>query len=162
VTLTDEGASRVSFVAKPTTIAALRLLAAPDVGRNSPRLPGEFSTYSVKVRLRSMKIEDDSDIHLVIADPTSATRTMIAELPNAGCIRDAGATSRRKMAAARVALLRSCGPAGTGRFRLLTGTATITGVAFFDVIHAQRGVAPNAIELHPVLSFKATSRCNSR
>ena len=108
-TLTDEGASRVSFVAKPTTIAAMRLLPAPDVRRNSPRLPGEFSTYRVKVRLRSMKIEDDSDIHLVIADPTSATRTMIAEFPNAGCVRDAGATSRRKMAAARVALLRSCG-----------------------------------------------------
>jgi hypothetical protein len=27
----------------------------------------------------------------------------------------------------------------------------ITGVAFFDY---QTGVAPNAIELHPVLSFK--------
>jgi len=66
------------------------------------------------------------------------------------------------MAAARAALLRSCGPARTGRFRLLTGTATITGVAFFDVIHGQRGVAPNGIELHPVLSFKATSRCASR
>ena len=161
-TLTDQGASRVSFVAKPTTIGALRLLPAPDVGRSSPRLPGEFSTYRVKVRLRSMKIEDDSDIHLVIADHTIATRTMIAEFPNTGCVRDAGATSRRKMAAARAALLRSCGPARTGRFRLLTGTATITGVAFFAVIHGQRGVAPNGIELHPVLSFKATSRCSSR
>lgn len=59
------------------------------------------------------------------------------------------------MAAARAALLCSCGPARTGRFGLLTGTATITGVAFFDVIHGQRGVAPNGIELHPVLSFKA-------
>jgi len=35
-------------------------------------------------------------------------------------------------------------------------------VAFFDVIHGQRGVAPNGIELHLVLSFKATSRCASR
>ena len=34
-------------------------------------------------------------------------------------------------------------------FRLLTGTATITGVAFFDVSHGQRGVAPNGVELHP-------------
>lgn len=161
-TLTDDGASRVSFVAKPTTIGALRLLPAPDVGRNSPRLPGEFSTYRVKVRLSSMKIEDDSDIHLVIADPTNARRTMIAEFPNAGCVRGAGATSRQRMATARAALLRACGPAGTGRFQLLTGTATITGVAFFDVIHGQRGVAPNGVELHPVISFKATSRCSSR
>jgi len=57
----------------------------------------------------------------VLADPTNATRTMIAEFPNTGCIRDAGATSRRKMAAARAALLCSCGPARTGRFGLLTG-----------------------------------------
>lgn len=26
---------------------------------------------------------------------------------------------------------------------------TITGVAFFDILHGQRGVAPNGIELHP-------------
>jgi hypothetical protein len=28
---------------------------------------------------------------------------------------------------------------------------TVTGVAFFDSIHGQEGVAPNGIELHPVL-----------
>ena len=39
----------------------------------------------------------------------------------------------------------------------LTGTTTITGLAFFDVIHGQRGVAPNGIELHPVLSFKVAA-----
>ena len=27
----------------------------------------------------------------------------------------------------------------------------ITGVGFFDYLHGQRGVAPNGIELHPVL-----------
>jgi len=33
----------------------------------------------------------------------------------------------------------------------------VTGVGFFDFWHGQRGVAPNAIELHPVLGFHATS-----
>ena len=28
---------------------------------------------------------------------------------------------------------------------------TVTGVAFFDVLHGQEGVAPNGIELHPIL-----------
>jgi hypothetical protein len=28
--------------------------------------------------------------------------------------------------------------------------AKITGVAFFDFKHGQTGVAPNAIELHPI------------
>ena len=35
--------------------------------------------------------------------------------------------------------------------------ATITGVAFFDDLHRQRGVAPNGIELHPLLSFVSSS-----
>jgi len=31
--------------------------------------------------------------------------------------------------------------------------ARIVGVAFFDYKHGQTGVAPNAIELHPILAF---------
>jgi hypothetical protein len=30
---------------------------------------------------------------------------------------------------------------------------TVTGIAFFDTIHGQEGIAPNGIELHPVLSI---------
>jgi hypothetical protein len=30
---------------------------------------------------------------------------------------------------------------------------TVTGVAFFDTQHGQEGVAPNAIELHPILTI---------
>jgi hypothetical protein len=32
--------------------------------------------------------------------------------------------------------------------------ASVTGVAFFDFHHGQTGVAPNAIELHPILAFR--------
>jgi hypothetical protein len=35
----------------------------------------------------------------------------------------------------------------------MSGSATIAGVGFFDQIHGQTGVAPNGIELHPVVSF---------
>jgi hypothetical protein len=31
--------------------------------------------------------------------------------------------------------------------------AKVTGVAFFDFKHGQSGVAPNAIELQPILGF---------
>jgi hypothetical protein len=30
---------------------------------------------------------------------------------------------------------------------------TLTGLGFFDFPHGQRGVAPNAVELHPVISI---------
>lgn len=161
-TLTDNGARRVGFTPKPATVLDLRALEAPEVNRHAPRQPGEFTTYKLKVRLRSFKVEDDSDIHLVVADPADTAKTMIVELPNAGCTLTAGQSARRKMAAARSALVQACGTPGKSRFTLLTGSATVTGVAFFDVIHGQHGVAPNGIELHPLLSFSATSRCTKR
>jgi hypothetical protein len=36
--------------------------------------------------------------------------------------------------------------------------ASITGVSCFDFKHGQTGVAPNAIELHPILKFSCLSR----
>jgi hypothetical protein len=35
----------------------------------------------------------------------------------------------------------------------LSTQARVVGVAFFDFKHGQTGVAPNAIELHPILDF---------
>jgi hypothetical protein len=108
------------------------------------------------VRLLAIKLEADSDIHLVIADPT-AGGTMIAESPAPACTHGAAPAARRMMARARASIIRACGIPPSRFFRLLGGAATISGVGFFDFQHGQRGVAPNAIELHPVLDFHAVS-----
>jgi hypothetical protein len=155
-TLQDSRSSRIDFTPARASVASLRLLEPPGVGRNSPRLAGEFTTYRVKVRLRSFKLEGDSDIHQVVSDPSGASKTMIVEFPNTGCIKKAGSKSRARTSRARRALMSACGAPPSSGFRLLHGSATITGVAFFDVIHGQRGVAPNGIELHPVLAFSST------
>jgi hypothetical protein len=39
----------------------------------------------------------------------------------------------------------------------ICGRARVTGVAFWDYFHHQTGVAPNAIELHPILGFDCLS-----
>jgi hypothetical protein len=66
------------------------------------------------------------------------------------------------MASARSALTKSCGqaPGPPSDFKDLQGTATVTGVEFFDVKHGtpQTVVAPNNIELHPVLRL-SDSNC---
>jgi hypothetical protein len=31
---------------------------------------------------------------------------------------------------------------------------TVTGVAFFDILHGQEGVASNGVELHPILAIE--------
>jgi hypothetical protein len=51
------------------------------------------------------------------------------------------------------------GPGPSSDFADLKGTATVTGVGFFDVKHStpQTGVAPNNIELHPVLRLSGAS-----
>jgi len=161
-TLQDPGAARVSFDPVPSTVEALRALPTPGPGSRAARLPGEFTTYRLRVRLRSFKFEQDADIHLVVSSPDDATKTMIVEPPNGACTGRAGPRNRRRMTAARSSVLRACGQPGTQRFTLLRGTATPAGVAFFDTRHGQRGVAPNGIELHPVLSFRSTSRCAAR
>jgi len=148
-TLSDPAAKDVDLRPRPTTIAALTGLRAPaSIGT---RLPGaEMRTWRVRARLLWQRLEADSDVHLVVADPKTG-RTMIAELPSPDCVGAAAAVAAR-MAAARTAFARACGPPTTS-FTRLHGTATIDGVAFFDFRHNQRGAAANEVELHPVLRF---------
>jgi hypothetical protein len=156
--MTDSTASQVSLRIHPTTITFLRRLKPPAHLPASTRIrPVETTRWQVRARLVSFKIEADSDVHLVIADPTSGG-TMIVEFPAANCV---GATApskpRQLMKNARAALIHACGTPNTERFTSLSGTAVMNGVGFFDFKHGQRGVAPNAIELHPILGFSSSN-----
>jgi hypothetical protein len=156
-TLSDGAAAGVNLHPRASSVRSLRALPAPHVGRDTPRMSGpEHTSYRLRARLIEMKLEDDSDIHVVIADPSNPRRTMIVELPASACTSSAASTARRRMSAARRGLIRACGAASASSFRRLHGVATLTGVGFFDVRHGQTGVAPNGIELHPVLSFTAS------
>ena len=123
--------------AKATTLAYLVSRPAP---RPIPdtRLPFERRIFTVTARVTLVKSEDDSDLHLILSD---GSRTMIAESPATACTVGATVARRAQMTQAR-ALVRVC------------ANARVSGVAFFDFRHGQTGVAPNAIELHPVLSFR--------
>ena len=107
----------------------------------STRLPFERHVFTVVARVTFLREEADSDYHLIVEQ---RGRTMIAEAPAPYCDRHAARPFRRGMASARRAA-RTC------------ARARITGVAFFDSDHGQTGVAPNAIELHPVLHFRCLS-----
>jgi hypothetical protein len=151
-TLSDRDATRVDFRVRDTTITALRGLRAPS-RLPSTRVPGaEFRTYRIHATLIAAKREADHDVHLVVADPSNVRRTMIVELPDVACRGPASSGKKAQMQAARRAFERVCGVPSATRFG-----AVITGVGFFDFLHGQRGVAPNGIELHPVLSFSSTN-----
>jgi hypothetical protein len=102
------------------------------------RLPFERHLYRVVAAVVLVRREADHDLHLVLRD---GDRTMIAEAPDPTCAPAATPLRRKQMAKARAAV-RVC------------ARALVVGVAFFDFLHGQTGVAPNAIELHPILAFR--------
>ena len=101
------------------------------------RLPFERHVFTVLAPVVLVRPEDDSDLHLVLQQ---GGNHMIAEAPSPSCDRHATPRRRRQMRVAR-SHVRLC------------ARARVTGVAFFDFDHGQTGVAPNAIELHPILHF---------
>jgi hypothetical protein len=138
-----------------TSVAELRSVPTPP-DAEAGRTPAERVVYRVAAVAVAYKIEADSDVHLAIADPVDPQATMIAEFPAASCL--ARSSASPQLEAARIDLIAALGDPPTGsRYTELSPApcVTLTGVAFFDRIHGQRGVAPNGIELHPVLAFQA-------
>ena len=64
------------------------------------------------------------------------------------------------MRTTRQSLLARCPAIGASDFTTRHGNVTVTAVGFWDILQGQTGVAPNGIELHPVLSFTGT--CTKR
>jgi hypothetical protein len=126
--------------ARATTIAHLVSLPRPS-SLPATRLPLERHIFSVLAAVTLVRSEDDSDLHLVLA---RGTKHMIAEAPSSSCTTRATAYRRRQMRSAR-GVVRLC------------ARARVVGVAFWDFKHGQTGVAPNAIELHPILGFACLS-----
>jgi hypothetical protein len=72
-------------VVVPTNIIRLRSLPAPAYLPLRSRLrPVETTVWAVDAILARYKIEEDSDVHLVVSD--AGGRTMIAEIPAPQCV----------------------------------------------------------------------------
>src|SRR6266480_5157731 len=126
-------------VLRPARLTTVRFLVTrrPPAHLSTRRLPFERNVFTVVAAVTGIRAEDDGDLHLLLR---SGRFQMIAEAPQAVCTSMARLAYRRAMALAR-GLVRVC------------ARAKITGVAFFDFKHGQTGVAPNGIELHPLLGF---------
>src|SRR5262249_22324557 len=127
----------------PVRTVTLRYLVTRPAPAHLPvtRLPFERHTFTVVASVILIRPEDDGDYHVVLEQGPD---DMITEAPLPTCAPRATPLRRRQMAQARAAI-RYC------------KRARVTGVAFFDFPHGQTGVAPNAIELHPILAFRCLS-----
>jgi hypothetical protein len=145
----------VPGTAQDSSVAQLRALPVPP-DAEAGRTPPERVVYRIRALAVADKIEADSDIHLAIADPADPGATMIAELPAASCLAESSEAPELESARADLVAALGAPPTGSSYHDLSPRRCvTLTGVAFFDRIHGQRGVAPNGIELHPLLAFEA-------
>lgn len=164
-----DAANLVAQVPVAATIAAMVALAVPAVLPPDARSPGtEETVWELNATLTGYKHESDGDYHLVIADGRG--HTMIAEIPDPATLAPgsffaeqitvarqafdnqfglqlaAAAQSTATPQLAAVAMVPALTPASE--------SVTVRGLGFFDFAHGQDGVAPNAIELHPVISIE--------
>lgn len=162
-TLTDPDAPYVHLNPTATTVEYLRSLPVPK-GYNrfndASRYDAEKQVYAVQARIIGFKLESDRDFHIVISDPFHANETMIVEPPDPACPLSQKDGDAGHFAGVR-ALMVKCFGQPTSKFRRLEGKplAVFTGVGYFDPIHGQTGVAPNGVELHPLLRLQFETPC---
>lgn len=120
--------------------------------------PVEITSYRIRATIVGWKTESDHDFHLVIADLNNPSNTMIVEPPDATCSDACASNFGNYYTSVRAKMTNCFGPAPSSFTNLPAGVvADLTGVGFFDALHGQTGVAPNGIELHPLLSISFVS-----
>lgn len=178
-----DAAALVGQAPMATTIASMRALAVPAVLPPEGRSQGaEETVWQLDATLTGYKLESDGDYHLVIADGQG--NTMIAEIPDPsqlaqgsffgsqiaiarqafdahfGIKAPAGGPAQAAAPAAPSAAPASGAAPAAGQAAALPALVqaseevTLVGLGFFDFAHGQDGVAPNAIELHPVINIQ--------
>jgi hypothetical protein len=153
-TFTDPDTGKVDLTPHPGSVALLRALARPATVTEDRRSLAELRTYRIRALLIGWKHEADDDYHLVVADSAHPDATMIVEIPSGACARVCTSRLLPAMTTARHSIEAALGP-GSAHYRTLSPApmVTITGIVFFDRLHGQTGVAPNGVELHPVIGL---------
>lgn len=153
---TDAAAGNVDLAqAQSTSIREMVHRPNPVTSRNGGArfAPVETTIWRIEARLVGYKAEEDSDLHLVVAD--DAGNTMIVELPSPDCVGDASPFRGGIIRARDQFTAHFAGRSASRKYRRVENVrVVVTGVGFFDFSHGQTGVAPNAVELHPVLDIQ--------
>lgn len=149
--LTDESIGKVNLKPITTTVDSLRKIKPEKkVGDNMGRFGIEFNTYEINCKIREYVKEDDGDYHLVLMDLSDTSKTMIGEIPDPSCPSVAKSKHVKKFSSTRKYFEDNVRLKGR---KVKYGIYKIRGVAFYDQPHKQLGVAPNAIELHPIIKM---------
>ena len=153
---TDADVSKVNLSSSTAnTILTMRGWPAPNpIPANNRVSPYETTQWVLNATLTQYKLEGDSDYHVVLSDASG--NTLIAEIPSPNCV-GAGSPFGPGIQNARNEF--DARYTATTSFQTANIPVQIRGVGMFDFLHGQTGVAPNGIEIHPVLDiiFNPTS-----
>jgi len=144
-TLADADATRVDMLSvSNSSVSALNAVTARCSGLPESRSFGEeFRVYEVTGIVQVTRNEDDRDVHIALADPNDATKTMVVEVVDPSCATTSPFLTTLSNARSQYQSLGSL----TGR------RVRVRGVGFYDFAHGQTGRSQSCIELHPVLSI---------
>ena len=161
-TLTDTDVGRIIRTPHNSSIPELIALhngtAFPHAFLNAhanSRIAFEARIVILKAVLLGYRLEHDEDFHLILADSDNTSRTLVAELPSPHCV--GNSNFALQLGIMRSYLIDHFGHPGSHTVRLTNPPLiVIRGVVFFDFVHhpPQDGLAPNAIEVHPVLGLR--------
>jgi hypothetical protein len=135
-TLSDPQRRLVNLHPRNTSVAAINALPMPHPTPTTRNTAFERRTYRVNAQIVKFKLEDDSDIHLILF---AQGRYMIAEMPSAACL-PRKTRDRRAIVAARSRFVRRCG-APTTDWQPLGAVVVVSGVGFWDFPHGSNLVA---------------------
>ncbi|MDQ6943074.1 MAG: hypothetical protein M3169_11260 [Candidatus Eremiobacteraeota bacterium] len=163
-TMSDTFASQVNRNVQIVTVDTLIHAAVPSgLSSSSDNVrfsPWELQAVRVRGTIVGWKTESDNDYHVVISDMNNPNETMIIEPPSSSCSGACQSGYGALYQSARNAFVTCLGsPPSSFTAPGKTVVVDITGVPMFDLLHGQTGVAPNGIEIHPVMSVAFVSGC---
>ena len=160
-TLSDTDRRLIDFTPVRTDVQRLRRLHPPTGDSGDARvIPIETTTYKIRAQLLAVKRGANGDVRLVVSAPRQPSQAMVVNFPGNTC-KARSARRRAQMQSARTAFIRACGNPVRRSVRL-AGLADITGVGSLGQRQPGRpDVAPNGLQLAPVLGFESV-RCSRR
>jgi hypothetical protein len=150
--LADPDTSMIAFgTPRQTTIAELVAMRPMPASEYMPRQFPERTVYDLVAELHGYAANSYRDIELVLRDPGSGEHIRAA-IPDPDCP-EVAATSRAPLYRQMRAWLRDSTGDTTGRLASPI-RIRIVGVAFYDRLQNQEGMAENGLTLHPLLSLQ--------
>jgi hypothetical protein len=137
------------------------LLIAPASANNSRASTEEKTIYVLEATITDYKqekthkskgktIKGDDDYHIALKGEDGST--LIAEIPKPNCLLNTPEPLKSMITQARADFDAKFHV--TGSFKTTNAKVRITGPALFDRAHGQRGLADNAVEIHPVIKIE--------